>query len=45
MEEILGGANLVFNVGSQFVHEEERIIQAWEDYCTAGRMRWKASAW
>ena len=35
MEEILGGANLVFNVGSQFVHEEERIIQAWEDYCSS----------
>ncbi|MBU9744586.1 type I-C CRISPR-associated protein Cas8c/Csd1 [Lachnospiraceae bacterium ASD3451] len=35
LEEIQGGANLIFNVGSQFVHEVNGIVKAWDDYCNS----------
>lgn len=33
IEEIMSGVNLIFMVGGVYAHEDEAIIQAWEETC------------
>lgn len=36
LEDIMDGANLVFEVKGGFVHEDPAVVKAWEEYCSGG---------